>query len=214
MNFDEIITQIMIDNTETTLEKAFCSMLDNLKTIGETMLDQMYSYFDYETRKKILNSAWSKALSKANNNQPPVKLSVEDFLSLVDDEDDKKDDCILHSNKKYSFPMSIEEFLSLTEDELDELDAESLYNTSNDHYTERAEQSILNKYGYSVSQESHKTDKQRQDLLEHLILTRKVSKSYVISYLEHLIKINGKKEANYLAVEKWKSDLNFVRKLK
>lgn len=78
---------------------------------------------------------------------------------------------------------------------------------------ERSEESKLVKYGYSVSQSSRLSNAARQDLLRRIIKSREVSKGYVVSYLEHMIAINGKKETNYLALEKWKSDLEYVLKL-
>lgn len=73
---------------------------------------------------------------------------------------------------------------------------------------ERNEESRLAKYGYSVGRNSRFTDAERQDLLRWLIESKKVSKGYVISHLKHMIAINGKKESNYIALEKWKGDLD------
>ena len=86
--------------------------------------------------------------------------------------------------------------------------SESTNNTA--EYSERRMQSELAKYGYSVSKNSGLTNKQRQDILHTLIEKNKVSKYYIISYLKHIIAINGKKESNYLALQKWKSDLDYV----
>ena len=78
---------------------------------------------------------------------------------------------------------------------------------------ERAQESKLKKYGYSVAWDNHLSTKKRQDLLRDLIESGKVSKGYVISYLKHNIQINGKKESNEFAVMKWKEDLDFIYKL-
>ena len=78
---------------------------------------------------------------------------------------------------------------------------------------ERAEESKLKKYGYSVSENSRMTTPDRQDLLRRIIASREVSKGYVISYLRHMIQINGKKESNHIALKKWESDLEYVLKL-
>lgn len=78
---------------------------------------------------------------------------------------------------------------------------------------ERAEESKLKKYGYSVSENSRYTTPERQDLLRRIIASKEVSKGYVISYLRHMIQINGKKESNYIALKKWESDLEYVLKL-
>lgn len=79
--------------------------------------------------------------------------------------------------------------------------------------TERAEVSKLKMYGYTVSQNSRLTNAERQDKLRRLIVSKELSKGYIISYLQHMIQINGKKESNNIAVKKWKSDLEYVMKL-
>lgn len=78
---------------------------------------------------------------------------------------------------------------------------------------ERNVESKLVKYGYSVSQNSRLIKSERQDLLRRIIASKEVSKGYIISYLKHNIAINGKKESNYYALQKWKSDLEYVLKL-
>lgn len=78
---------------------------------------------------------------------------------------------------------------------------------------ERAQESKLKKYGYSVAWNDPLSNKERQALLKKLIETGKVSKGYVIGYLKHNIQINGKKKHNEFAVSKWKDDLDFVYKL-
>lgn len=83
----------------------------------------------------------------------------------------------------------------------------------NGDYPERRDISKLKEYGYSVSQDSALTDDARQELLHFLITTKKVSKSYVICYLKHMIQINGRKETNYIAMKKWRNDLEYVMKL-
>ena len=83
----------------------------------------------------------------------------------------------------------------------------------NYEYPDRAEESRLKKYGYSVSENSRYTTPERQDLLRRIIASKEVSKGYVISYLRHMIQINGKKESNHIALKKWESDLDYVLKL-
>lgn len=78
---------------------------------------------------------------------------------------------------------------------------------------ERSDESKLVKYGYSVSQNSRLNNAQRQDLLRRIIASKEVSKGYIVSYLKHMIAINGKKESNFVALQKWKSDLDYVLKL-
>ena len=78
---------------------------------------------------------------------------------------------------------------------------------------ERAAESILKKYGYSVGRDSNLSDAERQEKLQMIIEKKKASKGYVIALLESNIRINGKKESNYCALQKWKRDLEFVKKL-
>lgn len=104
--------------------------------------------------------------------------------------------------------MSREEFLAFANAiKYEETDDESF------QYPERAQESKLKKYGYSVAWDNSMSNKKRQELLKELIATGKVSKGYVISYLKHNIQINGKKESNEFAVSKWKEDLEFVYNL-
>lgn len=106
--------------------------------------------------------------------------------------------------------LSKEEFLSLASSEYDNQEA-----FDDPFYTppERASESRLKKYGYSVAWDSPLSTKKRQELLQGLIESGKVSRGYVISYLKHNIQINGKKESNEFAVMKWKEDLEFIYNL-
>ena len=72
----------------------------------------------------------------------------------------------------------------------------------------------MRKLGYSVSSTTGMSRGEREALLQSAIETGVLSKSYIISYLTHMIKINGKKKANEYALIKWQSDLDFVLKLK
>ena len=38
-----------------------------------------------------------------------------------------------------------------------------------------------------------------------------MTKGEVIGYLQHFIRLNGSKDSNWLAVEKWKEDLEFIQ---
>ena len=84
---------------------------------------------------------------------------------------------------------------------------------ANYEHPDRAEESKLKKYGYSVSENSRYTTPERQELLRRIIASKEVSKGYVISCLRHMIQINGKKESNHIALKKWESDLEYVSKL-
>ena len=77
----------------------------------------------------------------------------------------------------------------------------------------RAEESRLKKYGYSVAHNSGLTDAARRELLQHIIDSKLETKAYVVKYLEYMIAINGKKQANFGALRKWQRDLEYVLKL-
>ncbi|MBQ8783543.1 MAG: hypothetical protein IJZ57_07215 [Clostridia bacterium] len=106
--------------------------------------------------------------------------------------------------------LTLEEWI-----EMSDLDEEKQDCLIQNKYTppERAEESRLKKYGYSVAWNSDMTTKQRQALLKELIETGKESKGYIISYLKHNIQINGKKKTNEFALKKWQEDLDFVYSL-
>lgn len=108
--------------------------------------------------------------------------------------------------KPHSKGMSIEEFLAIKEDE-------NIKSNKYDDFSEREQESILKKYGYSVAANSQLSSKQRKLLLKKLIDTKIVSKGYVISYLKYNIRINGKKANNEFAVIKWQEDLDFINNL-
>lgn len=123
---------------------------------------------------------------------------------------------ILSREEFLALASSIKELISLSSaNKSDSFFEEEPYpkHSPTEYMNNRSEESQLKKYGYSVGQSSHLTDRKRQELLKELITTGKVSKGYVISYLKHNIQINGKKSSNEFAVAKWKDDLNFVYNL-
>lgn len=71
-----------------------------------------------------------------------------------------------------------------------------------------APESILMQYGYNVRQSSPLTAKQRLNILKLIIDNGICSKDKVISHLDNMISLFGKrKNSNYeLAISKWKSD--------
>ncbi|MEE1060846.1 MAG: hypothetical protein UH080_03350 [Ruminococcus sp.] len=105
--------------------------------------------------------------------------------------------------------LTREEFLSL---DLSKVPNDISHNNTLT-FPERAQESKLKKYGYSVAKDSLLNNKERQALLKELIDKGKVSKGYVIGCLKHNIQINGKKANNEFAVAKWKDDLDFICKL-
>ena len=183
--FKSMMKAFLIKTAEASLEKAFTKMLASVKESGSGILTEMFSSLSEEERCHILEETWNKSLSNAKI--PPLA----------------------HNRQKKTY--TLEELLSLDEDSPQaSASPATVYSHS---FHERAEQSKLYRWGYSVSKESGLSTKQRQDLLRHLILTNKLSKGYIINFLEHLIEINGKKESNNNAVAKWTADLNFVRNL-
>lgn len=202
MSFEQVMEEYLSMTATHVLKKTFYEMLIHIKDSGKDSLSKMFPSLSPETQIKVLDEAWKHTLLTLLNASaaplsdydystasPPVKKtwSKEEFLAMAKDDSEDLDDNSLHS-------------------------AVSFISDSSSHL-ERAEQSILNKFGYSVSSERNASTKERQELLAHLIMTKKVSKGYVISYLDHLIKINGKSSRNYIAVMKWTEDLAFVKSL-
>ena len=72
-------------------------------------------------------------------------------------------------------------------------------------------ESTLRLCGYSVSQQEGLATSERQTLLAKIMKLGVVSKSDIIRYLNYFIAFNGRKAGNELAVDKWESDLCFVR---
>ena len=81
-------------------------------------------------------------------------------------------------------------------------------------YPERASRSLLNKRGYNVGQTDDLPDWKRQEILKDIIDSGELTQGYVCSHLKYLIKINGRSKTNWLAVQKWTRDLEFVQSLK
>ena len=81
-------------------------------------------------------------------------------------------------------------------------------------FPERAERSLLNKRGYNVGLTDNLSDRERQEILKGIIESGELTQGYICSHLKYLIKINGKKYANWFAVQKWKRDLEYVQQLK
>ena len=96
---------------------------------------------------------------------------------------------------------------------LSEAKDEPSHTYDNKDFPERAAQSLLNKRGYNVGQTDDLPDWKRQEILKDIIDSGELSQGYICSHLKYLIKINGKKDANWLALEKWQRDLDFVQNL-
>ena len=76
-----------------------------------------------------------------------------------------------------------------------------------------AAESPLKLCGYSVSSASDLTERERHEVLVNMIYNGILSKTEIIEYLEHFKKYNGSSLKNCLAYDKWKRDLDFIRKL-
>lgn len=73
-----------------------------------------------------------------------------------------------------------------------------------------AEESVLKKLGYSVSQKDNLSTKQRRDILEYVVDKGICSSNRVASFLQYLIENNGKRKNMEMAVSKWESDRDFI----
>lgn len=74
------------------------------------------------------------------------------------------------------------------------------------------EHSLLSKYGYSVRKGGPKKY-ERQNILKHIIENSIMSRSQIKSFLEYLIKFNGKKSHMDDAITKWENDIDYINKL-
>ncbi|SDJ31301.1 hypothetical protein SAMN04487760_10531 [Lachnospiraceae bacterium G41] len=68
-------------------------------------------------------------------------------------------------------------------------------------------ESILKRFGYSVSQESHLSEKQRRAILEVIIEKNVLSKKETIEYLKFFIRYHPHMSK---AIEKWQSDISYL----
>lgn len=209
MDFEKMWEQVMLQKSGQMLEEVYRKMLASVKESGMAIANEMFPLASSIEIEEVVENAWKAALVKERLKQPIKTMSREEFFALAEREEGNP------RERSLSFPMTKEEFCSLTDEEVERLERETSVHYeeySREGFVERAEQSQLSKYGYSVSKQSALSRKQRQALLEHLIKTKIVSKGYVVSYLEHNIKINGKKEANYSAAIEWRADLDFVQR--
>lgn len=142
--------------------------------------------------KSSLENAWK---DKLNTRQSP-HMTKEEFFALAETGHEEP--------RSHAF----EEWFNASDDEV----SSSRYYYS-DSFPERAEKSKLYELGYSVSQETGLSDRYRRDLLESIIRSGQMTKAQVTNHLYYLIKINGKKGTNDIAVAKWKRDLEFVKTL-
>lgn len=116
---------------------------------------------------------------------------------------------------EYGEPLVKTDILMNTGQLMSELPSDSGVIRNYDHYDfpELAQQSDLSKMGYSVGQQSNLSDKERQRILTDVIASGRKTKGWVCSYLKYMIKMRRNSERNWLAVQKWKQDLEFVQAL-
>lgn len=204
-NINKKIAQLEIDNATIMLKALYKEFFQLLKPSGLTVINQSLPNVTAEIQQQVINYAWKLALTDALKDVEPVSPPTVANSS-------NSDSSTLTSIPRFS---SREEFLAFVDGKDDISSAGFIFDPDclNNTFPERAEHSKLNHFGYSVSKNSTMSSDQRQALLEHLISSGEISKSYVVSLLEHLIKINGKKESNSAALAKWKSDLSYVKKL-
>ena len=186
--FDDMFAALMKEKMTAMMGNVMTKVMEAAIESSIDMLSDVPFEKVREMTEKALSGAWDNILSKRKK----TSMTKEEFLALGKE-----------SPKR---TLTKEEFLALEED-----DESDLFYTNT--YPERAERSKLYELGYSVSQEGGLSDRYRQDLLESIIRSGQMTKGHIISHLYHLIKINGQKGTNDIAVAKWKRDLEFVRKL-
>ena len=76
-----------------------------------------------------------------------------------------------------------------------------------------ADESVLHIAGYNVNADEDVPEEERHYILERLIHDRILRKDEIITRLNDFIRVNGAQAKNYLAVEKWEADLEFVRSI-
>lgn len=93
-------------------------------------------------------------------------------------------------------------------------DEKTYLNSSGDYYfdsSSMAQKSILKQCGYSVAENSYLTSDGRKKLLCMIIDNGILRSSEVISYLDWFIRMRDGQYNLRNAIEKWQSDLNFIR---
>lgn len=141
-----------------------------------------------------------------------TKYEDENSIQMIEQIICENDKILTHLTNKPCV-MSVAEFLALEEVESEEKEKQDVELKEKFCKTERADESKLRKWGYSVAQNSSMTDVERRELLKELIERKVVTKGYLISYLKYMIRINGKKESNYIALTKWQGDLEYIQNL-
>lgn len=77
-------------------------------------------------------------------------------------------------------------------------------------YNELKPESVLHMIGYTVNSKDNLSEKKRRTILQYAINEGVVTKERIISYLHHFLRVNGSKSDMQDAVDKWKSDLEWL----
>lgn len=211
MPLEKVKKQLEYEMVKIALFSVFEKMLNNVKNNGFVILKDTFSELSAEEQEIIINETWKAAIENErnkieNNTAIQKQLTKEDFSSLD------------FNNRTEKPHLTKEEFLNLDfssygNNNAKEKDEDSFEYLFNEDPSERlADESALHKLGYTVSQERGLSAKQRQQILEFAISSKMMSKRKVVSFLEYLIKTNGQKKNNEIALSKWKADLEYIRK--
>ena len=206
MSLENFEKQLEYETAKIALFSVFEKMLSNVKNSGAIILKNTFPKLSVEEQEKIIHETWKTAIENEKDNienfvTAKKQLTKEEFLKLNFDSE---------AQKSY---LTKEEFLNLdfsaSKREKNENSFEYLYD--DDPSEKLADESTLHKLGYTVSQERGLSAKQRQQILEFAISSKMMSKRKVVNFLEYLIKTNGKKKNNEIAVSKWKADLEHIK---
>ena len=85
-------------------------------------------------------------------------------------------------------------------------------NRGNTEWGELNSMSPLKAWGYTVSQETGYSDRQRQSILEDMIDYQVMSKNKILSYLDFFLKLN--RYRGTIALDKWKADRDYIAQYK
>ena len=157
---------------------------------------------------KVMQDRISKFL-ESEKGQEMLQRSMLCYMEKMLSSVSEKQETEIKSKNKTS--MTKEEFFSLSEDY--EYKDQIWNERDNFEYQYRSLESRLMKKGYSVAQNSGKSNFQRQQMLKNWIEAGEFTKQEILAHLKYLIKINGQSKKNEVATIKWKMDMDFVRKL-
>ena len=179
------------------------------------------NYISLFIKKHITPEEYKKSLMRKNDSELETankagdrfaKYNVENKPALFGFEADSYGTDPIHQKgssgiRKKEKPKKSKQFLDKSKNGLS-----SQY--SNNKFDEYNRESVLRKNGYNVTAKDNLPPSIRHERLVDIIRSKKCSKSEVETYLESFIEDHRNKEQDKYAVEKWKDDLEFVKKLK